>query len=95
LCISAIILRLINASLFFILLRESLSSLNWQSIAQISFAILVTYLRTILIYTETAITKYTPTFSVLVGAAVVPEAALGVLEINKRVKGAAVERMPL
>jgi len=89
--ISVIILRLINASLSFILLRESLSLLNWRFIARISFAILVTYLRTILIYTEIAIAEYTLTFSILVGAAVVLEVALGVLGISKRVGGVAVE----
>jgi len=52
-------------------------------------------LRTILTRTETAIAKYTPTFSVPVGAAVVPKAAPGVLGISKRVKGAAAEQMPL
>jgi len=31
----------------------------------------------------------------LAGAVVVPEAALGVLGINKRVEGAAAERIPL
>ena len=93
--ISAIILRLINASLSFILLRESLSLLNWRSIAQTSFAILVTYSRTILTHAETAIAKYTPTFSVPVGAAVVLKVALGVLGINKRVGGAAAEWIPL
>ena len=44
---------------------------------------------------EIAITKYTPIFSVLVGAVVVLEAALGVLGISKRVGGAVVERMPI
>jgi len=43
---------------------------------------------------ETAIAKYTLTFSVLVGV-IVLEAVLGVLEISKRVGGAAVERVPL
>jgi len=40
---------------------------------------------------EIEIAKYTLIFSVLVGAAVVPKAALGVLGISKRVKGAAAE----
>jgi hypothetical protein len=43
---------------------------------------------------ETAITKYTLIFSVLVGV-IVLEAVLGVLGISKRVRGAAVERVPL
>ena len=43
---------------------------------------------------EIAITKYTLTFSVLVGV-IVLEAALGVLGISKRVGGAAVEWVPL
>jgi len=46
-------------------------------------------------YTETAIAKYTPTFSVLAGAVVVLEAAPGVLGISKRVEGAAAEQIPL
>ena len=40
---------------------------------------------------ETAITKYTLIFSILVGVVVVLEAVLGVLGISKRVGGAAVE----
>jgi len=44
---------------------------------------------------EIAITKYTLTFSVLVGVAAVPEVALGVPGISKRVGGAAAEWMPL
>ena len=40
---------------------------------------------------EIVITKYTPTFSVLAGAVVVLEVALGVLGISKRVEGVAVE----
>jgi len=44
---------------------------------------------------EIAITKYILTFSVLVGAVVVPGAVLGMLEISKRVGGAAAERVPL
>jgi hypothetical protein len=43
---------------------------------------------------ETAIAKYTPTFSVLVGV-IVLEAALGVLGISKRVEGAVTEWVPL
>ena len=43
---------------------------------------------------ETAITKYTLTFSVLVGV-IVLEVVLGVLGISKRVGGVAVERVPL
>jgi hypothetical protein len=93
--ISVVIPRLINASLSFILLRESLSPLNRRSIAQTSFAILVTRLQTILTRAETAIAKYALTFSVLAGAIVVPEAALRVLAISKRVGGATVERVPL
>ena len=93
--ISIVILRLRNISLSFILLKEFLSSLNWQSIAETSFAILVTYLQTVLTRAEIAITKYTPTFSILVGVAAVPEAVLGVLGISERVKGAAAERVPL
>ena len=93
--ISTIILRLINISLSFILLRESLYLLNRRSIARTSFTILVTYSRTILTYIEIAITKYTPTFSVLVGAAVVLKAVLGMLGISKRVGGVVVERMPI
>ena len=46
-------------------------------------------------HTEIAITKYTLTFSILVGVIVVLEAVLGVLGISKRVEGAATERMPL
>jgi len=89
--ISTIIPRLINVSPSFISLRESLSLLNRRSIARTSFAILVTYLRTILTRVETAIAKYTLTFSVLTGAAIVLEAVLGVLGIYKRVGGAAAE----
>ena len=37
------------------------------------------------------ITKYTPIFSMPVGVAAVLEAALGVLGISERVKGAAAE----
>jgi len=44
---------------------------------------------------KTAIAKYTLIFSMLAEVVVVLEAALGVPEISKRVKGAAVERMPL
>ena len=44
---------------------------------------------------ETAITKYTLTFSILAGVAVVLEAAPGVLGISKQVGGAAIERIPL
>ena len=40
---------------------------------------------------ETAIAKYTPTFSVPVGVAAVLEAALGVPGISERVGGAAAE----
>jgi len=40
---------------------------------------------------ETAITKYTLIFSVLAGAVVVLEVALGVLGISKRVGGAVVK----
>jgi len=95
LCISAIIPRFINVSLSFILLKESLSLLNWRSIAQISFAILVTCLQTVLTRAEIAIAEYTLTFSVLVGAAAVLEAVLGVLGISERVGGAVVEWVPL
>jgi len=91
LCISAIIPHLINVSLSFILLRESLSLLNRRSIARISFAILVTYLRTILMHAETAIAKYTLTFSVPVEVVVVLKVVPGVLGISKRVKEAAAE----
>jgi hypothetical protein len=93
--ISIVILRLINASLSFILLRESLSLLNWRSIAQISFTILVTYLQTILTRIETAITKYALIFSVLVEVIAVPEAVLCVLAISKRVEGVIAEWVPL
>jgi len=44
---------------------------------------------------ETAIAKYTLIFSMLVGVAIVLEAALGVLGISKKVGGAAVEWIPL
>ena len=44
---------------------------------------------------EIVITKYTLTFSMLVGVAVVLEVALGVLGISKRVEGAAIERISL
>jgi len=44
---------------------------------------------------EIAITKYTLIFSVLVGAAVVPEAALGMLGIRERAGEAAVGRVSL
>ena len=44
---------------------------------------------------EIVITKYTLIFSVLVGVVVVLEVVLGVLEISKRVGGAAIERVPL
>ena len=44
--------------------------------------------------TEIVITKYTPTFSMLVGVAAVPKTMLGVLGISKRVKGVA-EQVPL
>ena len=44
---------------------------------------------------EIVIAKYTLTFSVLVGVVVALEVVLGVLEISKRVGGAAVERVPL
>jgi len=44
---------------------------------------------------EIAIAKYTLIFSLLAGAAVVLEVALGVLGISKRVRGAAAERVPL
>jgi len=40
---------------------------------------------------EIAIAKYTPTFSVLVGAVVVLEAVPGIPGISKRVGGAAAE----
>ena len=44
---------------------------------------------------EIAIVKYTLTFFMLVGVAVVPEAALGVLGISERVGEVVVEWMPL
>ena len=44
---------------------------------------------------ETAITEYIPIFSVPVGVVRVPEAAPGVPGINKKVGGAAAERVPL
>ena len=44
---------------------------------------------------EIVITKYTLIFSVLVGVVLVLELILGVLGINKRVGGAAIERVPL
>jgi hypothetical protein len=91
---STITPRLRYSSSSFISLRESLNLLNRQSIAQISFTILVTRLRTILIYTETAITKYTLTDPVLVEA-VAAIVVTSVLVIGKRVRGAAVERVPL
>ena len=93
--ISVVILRLRNICSSFISLRESSSSLNWQSIARISFAILVTYLQTILTCAETAIAKYALIFSVLIGVAAVLEIVLGVLGIGKRVGGVAAERVPL
>ena len=43
---------------------------------------------------ETAIAKYTLTFSVL-AEVIVPEAVLGVLGISERVGGAVTERVPL
>ena len=43
---------------------------------------------------ETAIAKYTLTFSVLAGVTVL-EAALGVLGISKRVGGVVIEQVPL
>ena len=43
---------------------------------------------------EIVITKYTLIFSILVGV-IVLEAVLGILEISKRVKGVAIERVPL
>ena len=46
-------------------------------------------------YIKTTIAKYTPTFSILAGVAVVLKAAPGVLGISKRVKKIAVERVPL
>ena len=92
--ISIVILRLRNASLSFILLKESLNLFNRRFIARISFAILVTYLQTILIRAETAIAKYTLIDSMLVKVVAVI-AVPSVLVISKRVKGAAAERMPL
>jgi len=62
--------------------------------AQISFAILVTHLQTILMRAETAIAKYTLIDLILAEAAAVI-AAPGVLVIGKRVRGVAVERVPL
>ena len=44
---------------------------------------------------EIAIAKYTLIFSVLIGVAAVLEIVLGVLEISKRVEGAAAEWVPL
>jgi hypothetical protein len=44
---------------------------------------------------ETAITKYTLTFSILVGVIVVLEVVLGILGISKRVRGVATKRVPL
>jgi len=92
--ISAIILRLRNASLSFILLRESLNLFNWQSISRTYFATLVTYLQTILIRVETAIAKYTLIDSVPAEAVAVI-VTLSVIAISKRVKGAAAEWVPL
>ena len=46
-------------------------------------------------YIETAIAEYTLTFSLLVGVAVILEAAPGVPGISKGVKGAAAERVLL
>jgi hypothetical protein len=89
--ISIVIPHLINASLSFILLRESLSLLNQQSIARASFTILVTYLQTILTRVETVITKYALTFSILAGAVVVLEVVPRVLGISERVGGAVAE----
>ena len=43
---------------------------------------------------EIVITKYTLTFSILVGA-ILLEVILGILGISKRVEGAAIERVPL
>ena len=40
---------------------------------------------------EIVIAKYTSTFSILVGVAVVPKAVLGILGISKRVEKAAVK----
>ena len=45
-------------------------------------------------YVKIAIAKYTPTFSILVGVAVVLKVILGVPGISKRVKGT-VKRIPL
>jgi hypothetical protein len=92
--ISVITPRLRNASLSFISLRESLNLLNRRSIARTSFAILVTRLRTILIRAEIVIAKYTlidPAPAEAVAAIVVPS----VLVISERIRGAAVERVPL
>ena len=44
---------------------------------------------------ETAITKYTLIFSILVKVAVVLKAVLGVLGISKRVGGVAIEQVSL
>jgi len=88
---STIIPRLRNASSSFILLRESLNLLNRQSIAQTSFAILVTRSRTILIRAEIAIAKYTPMDPVPAEAIAAPS----VPAIGERVRGAAAEQVPL
>ena len=82
---SIITLRFKNASLSFILLRKSLNLFNQQFIAQISFAILVTYLRTISTHTETATAKYPPTYYVLAEVVAVATAAAGVLAIGEKV----------
>ena len=44
---------------------------------------------------ETVIAKYTLIFSVLIEVVVVLEVALGVLGISKRVRGVAIEWVPL
>jgi len=76
------------------LLRESTNLFNRRSIAQTSFAILVTRSQTILTRAKTAIAEYTPTDSVPVEVAAAT-AAPGVLVISKRVRGAAAERVSL
>ena len=62
--------------------------------AQISFAILVTYLQTILICTEITTIKYPLIYYILAEAIVVAAAAASVLAISKRV-GAMAERVTL
>ena len=57
--------------------------------AWISFAILITYLQTILTCVEIVTAEYPPTYYVLAEAVAVAAAAAGVLVIGKRVRAMA------